>query len=100
MPREQERVPFLVEIILESSSGRREARISDISMSGCYIDSIATAREGEAVSFEVPRPGGEAMKFTGEVAYALEGFGFGIRFTDLTDEKKSFIEEIIRAQNQ
>ncbi|MBA2334348.1 MAG: PilZ domain-containing protein [Pyrinomonadaceae bacterium] len=98
MPRKEERVPFLMEILLESASGKREARISDIGPEGCYIDSIVTTQEGETVSLEISRPDGEAMKFTGKVAYALEGFGFGVRFTDLSDANKTFLEEIIRAQ--
>ncbi len=45
MPRKEERVPFLMEILLESASGKREARISDIGPEGCYIDSIVTTQE-------------------------------------------------------
>ncbi len=86
-------------IILESASGKREARISDISTSGCYIDTIAAANEGETVSFEIVRPDGNRVKFTGKVAYALEGFGFGVRFTDLSEEKILFLNEIIRTHN-
>jgi hypothetical protein len=96
MPREHERVPFLVEIVLESSSGKREARISDISMGGCYVDSIATVRDGEAVAFDLVHPSGQRLPFTGTVSYVLEGFGFGVRFTDLTDEQTVFLTRIVR----
>lgn len=99
MPREQERVPFLIEIVLESASGKREARISDISMGGCYIDSIASFHEGEPVAFDLIHPNGQSLPFTGEVAYVLEGFGFGVKFTDLTEEQSVFLERMVRAHS-
>jgi len=100
MPREHERIPFLMEIILESASGKREARISDISTEGCYVDSIVTPRDEEIVAFEIVRPNGDSMKFTGKVAYILEGFGFGMQFTDLSDAMKTFLDEIIRMRKE
>jgi hypothetical protein len=95
MPREQERVTYLIEIVLECASGRREARISDLSPGGCYIDSIVAVQEGEPVSFSLSAPSGE-MLFTGETVYVLSGNGFGVKFTDLTDERKAFLDQVIK----
>jgi PilZ domain. len=97
MPRLQERVPYLKEIVLECASGKREARISDLGPGGCYIDSIVAVLEGEPVSLSVVTQSGEALSFTGEVAYVLNGMGFGIRFTELTDERKAFLDQVISA---
>jgi hypothetical protein len=97
--RQYERKPFLTEITLEFSSGKREARISDLSMGGCYVDTIASAPEGEPVKISIQTPSGESMQFEGEVAYVLPGFGFGIRFTDLTDERTDFLNKIISADS-
>ena len=52
MPREEERVPYYTEIMLESAAGMRGARISDVSAGGCYVDTISPAIEGEPISFE------------------------------------------------
>jgi len=98
MPREQERVTYLIEIVLECASGRRQARITDLSPGGCYIDSIVAVQEGEPVSFTLSAPPGE-MLFTGETAYVLDGCGFGVKFTDLTDERKAFLEQVISAHS-
>ena len=95
MPREQERVPYLKEIVLECASGKREARISDLSPGGCYVDSIVAVTEGEPISLSIGTSSGDALSFTGTVAYVLNGMGFGVRFADLTDEKKSFLEHVI-----
>lgn len=97
MPREEERFQFYTEIMLESAAGIRGARISDLSPGGCYIDTISPASEGENVSFEFKNPEGVRLRFSGTVAYVLPNMGFGIKFTDLTDEHKAAIEQIIKS---
>ncbi|MBK9163269.1 MAG: PilZ domain-containing protein [Acidobacteria bacterium] len=92
--RQQNRVSYVVEIILDSSVGRRSSRISDLSLGGCYVESIASYREGEEVAFEL-RSGETELRFTGEVAYVLEGFGFGLKFTDLGEEHLQFLKAVV-----
>ena len=95
MPREENRTDHLEEIELEFSSGKRMVRISDISVGGCYVDNIAAVRVGEPISFTFNRPGAQNIRFTGKVAYILEGFGFGVQFADLSDNAQSLIKKII-----
>jgi hypothetical protein len=97
MPREEERVPYYTEIMMESSAGMRGARISDVSPGGCYVDTISPAIEGEAISFQFKNAAASRLKFTGTVAYVLPNLGFGIKFTDLTDEHKAAIDQIMKA---
>lgn len=94
--REHERRQLLCEAVLEFSSGTREARISDISLGGCYIDSIASVVEGESIALMIAIPSGESMRFTANVAYLLPGFGFGIHFTDMTEERTVFLNQLIQ----
>jgi hypothetical protein len=95
MAREQERVSFFVEVVLESASGKREARISDLSLGGCFIDSIALMTEGESVAFELLREGGQLVRFTGRVTYVLPGVGFGVRFTNISEDQQAFLEQVV-----
>lgn len=95
MKRVLERKSVAIEIILESSVGRRPSRISDISLGGCYVESINNFRKGEIVSFEVETPNGEKLTFTGEISYVLEGFGFGMKFTSLTPAHLAFLKSIM-----
>lgn len=95
MPREQERVTYLTETVLECMSGRREARISDVSTGGCYIDSIAEVSIGEEITFEMRLPTGAAVPVRGKVAYVLSGNGFGVSFTELPDETREVIEQMV-----
>jgi|SRR5687767_13304736 len=92
--REHDRKPFLAEVVLECASGRRQVRVTDVSVGGCYVETIIGVQVGEEVKFEMKHPDGQFVPFTGEVAYRFEGLGFGVRFTNLNDEQKAFIFRI------
>jgi hypothetical protein len=95
MPRKQERTPVSLDIILEGSSGRREARISDISLGGCFVDCPTYIRQGEIISFKVKISESEWLEMQGEVAYVFEDLGFGVRFTAMSEDKQSLLEHLI-----
>lgn len=91
MSRKHERAEIVREIVLESSAGRRESRISDMSMGGCYIESMTNFRKGEPIAFDLKNTAGEVLRFSGNVAYILDGFGFGLTFTNLTPDHIAFL---------
>lgn len=95
MNRKLDRKSVAIEIVLESAVGRRPSRISDISLGGCYVESINNYRKGEPVSFELQTETGETLTFTGEITYVLEGFGFGMKFTGLTPPQIAYLNKII-----
>jgi PilZ domain len=95
MPRQNERYSYLREVELEFASGKRSARISDISAGGCYIDTIAQVPVGEVLSLYIASTSGDSMIFRGKVAYVLEGFGFGVEFVDLTDSHRDFLAGLV-----
>ena len=95
--RQNERVNLSVEIILESLSGRRECRITDLSRGGCYVDSIASMNEGETVVFKLQTPTGRWLRLSGKAAYIFPGSGFGIRFDNLAEEDRNLLELVIIA---
>ena len=94
MPRQYERSSFLTEIVLESASGKREARISDVSEGGCFVDTIVIVRPGEEVSLSGTLDGLE-LDVKGKVAYVLDGFGFGVEFIGLSDASREAITKIL-----
>ena len=95
MPRKQDRVTYLKEVVLEFTSGRRTARISDISAGGCYIDTIVSVTVGDEVTIHISASDGSSMPFDGQVAYILAGNGFGVEFLNLTDEHKEFLKDLM-----
>lgn len=98
MPREHERVPLVAEVLLEFASGRREVRISDLSEGGCYVETWATVRTGDPVRFEIILPkGGGKLPVTGEVAYAFDGMGFGVKFIGMGAGQLAQVRELVGA---
>ncbi|HEV2915385.1 MAG TPA: PilZ domain-containing protein [Pyrinomonadaceae bacterium] len=91
--RDEERIPLSLEVRWEGVS--RSARLSDISVDGCYIDTIAASVSvGEVISFEVRLPDGEWLPLRGEVTHTMPNIGFGLCFTFLTDEEQRLIAQL------
>ena len=93
MPREHERTTFFAETVLESASGRQPARISDISVGGCYIDTIVEVNVGDEVAFEIPGAEAGPLRFNGTVTYHFVGMGFGVQYLNLTDVQSQFLKQ-------
>jgi hypothetical protein len=94
--RQYERISVSIGIVLGFSSGSREARISDLSMGGCFVDTIAEVAGGEFLSFKLPQAE-QTVKLSGEVAYVYPRIGFGLRFINLTEADRILLEQIIQA---
>ena len=97
MPRKHERSQYLNEVTLEWASGKREARISDLSLGGCFVDTIVLVRPGDEVTVKGKLGGGEELELKGKVAYVMDGFGFGMSFADLSDETKHSLDTILKS---
>ena len=95
MPREHERLVRLIEVALESASGRRSVRISDVSLGGCFIETISQLSEGERARFEIKTPEGQTIGFDGIVAYSMQGVGFGLKFDELSPEQEDFLRRVV-----
>jgi hypothetical protein len=94
--RNEERVPLPLEVAWEGDSGKQTtSRISDISMSGCYVESLAQITVGEWVRFKIELALGEWLPLSGIVVYAHPQIGFGVSFTTLTEGVKTQLAELI-----
>ena len=87
----EQRVEPRTDICLEANwdgrSGNCVARMTDLSVTGCYVDSLGEVKVGEILGFEIQLPGGEWLYLEGEVMHAKPRLGFGIRFIDLDTEQ-------------
>ncbi|MCW5960678.1 MAG: PilZ domain-containing protein [Pyrinomonadaceae bacterium] len=97
MNRKYTRLGVALEIYMDFTSGRREARVSDLSMGGCFVDSIAAVSQGEKIGFELKLSPRESLRMKGEVAYVMAGIGFGIRFEDVSEFERDLIAKTIKA---
>jgi PilZ domain len=94
VPRKHERKTIFTEVDLESASGTRVARISDLSLGGCFVDTIVIARPGEMVSLKIKPENSEPIEIKGNVAYIFDGTGFGVSFIDVSDEAQAALEKL------
>ena len=95
MPRQQKRVSYLSDITLDGASGRRQVRISDLSMGGCFVDAISTFADGEDVRLTLAHPDGNSMEFAGKDAWLANGVGFGVNFVEMDDSHREFLKKLI-----
>ena len=95
--REEERKNVSLEVRWEGSAGKQSARVSDLSLGGCYLDTLAQAEVGEVLGLEIKLPGGGWLPLRGTVAYVMPGLGFSVCFTFLTDDEQDRLSEIINS---
>jgi len=93
--RSDERVSTNLQARWDGLSGRNEARIEDLSISGCFVNSKGRVDVGEIVGIEIKLPSGEWLPLRGEVASYMAGTGFGVLFTFLTDDEEQALRELI-----
>jgi len=95
--RNQERVPASIEVLWVGNAGKYESRTSDLSLGGCFVDTVAQVELGNIITFSLQLPAGESIDIEGEVVYTYPSMGFGLRFTNVSDSDRRKLEGIIKA---
>jgi len=91
-------VAVSLDIVWEGSTGKEDARMSEISMDGCFIDSSVQGRAlGDSVDFKVHVPSGPWVPLRGELVLEDYPMGFGLRFTGLTDSDRGLLAQVVAA---
>ena len=93
--RAHERFRLPMELRWEGLSGRHSARLYDLSLSGCYVETLGQVQAGEQIRFEVQSPAGGWVQLQGEVVHAQTHMGFGLHFLDLSEEQARAVAELI-----
>ena len=81
--RKDLRVPLRLEVRWDGFSGSTAAVTSDVSLGGCYIESLSPVTVGDILDFDFQSTTNESMHLQGQVLYSHQNIGFGVRFTDL-----------------
>lgn len=97
--RDQPRVPVFLDVAWEGT-GQLTARTSDLSLGGCFIDTVSRVTEGETVRFRLRMPDGDWLQLMGVVAYTYPNIGFGLRFVDMSTEAQSKLKQLIENRNR
>lgn len=94
--RSSERKTVNLVVKWDSLSGSYEAKLEDISLSGCFINTTGLADLGEIINLEVLLPSGEWVTLKGTVTTYQPAIGFGVVFSSLTDEQTQAVEKLYR----
>ena len=93
--RTEKRWDVCLDAVWDGKSGNYQARVTDLSEGGCYVDSLGEAQVGEVIVFKLQLPEGEWLELTGEVAHQTPPLGFGLRFIDLTDDQHERLRALL-----
>lgn len=74
------------------SKTRVSGRCSDLSLSGCYIDSLTPFNSGADVHIQLTR-NGRAFEAFAVVTYSHHALGMGLRFTDVAPGQRVVLSE-------
>jgi PilZ domain-containing protein len=98
--RSNQRKQILLEARWESLSSRHEARVDDVSLGGCFVNTYAKVELGERIDLEIQLPSGKWLRLRGQVASYQHGVGFGIAFTSLTAAETAGLKELMRTAKE
>jgi c-di-GMP-binding flagellar brake protein YcgR len=86
--------------VVELSRGARlSARTSDISRTGCYIDTLNPIPQGSQVRLRITHHL-EIFEAIVEVVYVSYGLGMGVKFKEVAPQQREKLERWLEDRNQ
>ena len=98
--RTNKRKLILIEAKWESMSRTHEARVDDVSMGGCFVNTFGRVELNEQVNLQIDLPSGELLSLSGRVASYHPGVGFGMCFDLLSEEQSATLEELLATSEE
>jgi len=92
--RRHVRLPMIIECQVDGISGHGSMRMSDLSLSGCYIDTSTAVALGAEVAIAAvlkDRP----VVLTGRVVHSHPRIGFGVQFEALPADVVGVIQQFL-----
>lgn len=93
--RSSERKIVLLEARWASMSRKHEARVDDVSLGGCFVNTYGPVELNEPVSLQILLPEGVWLNLRGTVVTYQPGVGFGMSFTNLSSEEETVLKDLI-----
>ena len=75
------------------ASGATKCRLSDISLGGCFVQSLALPTPGETTVISIAIGPDHSLTFTGRVVYVDPGMGFAVQFHEI---RQPDVDELLR----
>ena len=89
------RATLLIEVKYEGSGVRANTRISDISETGIFVDSISPLPAGAVLKLSFTLPNGHVVEAEGRVAHCQPRIGMGIEFSSLKPDDAAAISQAV-----
>jgi PilZ domain len=80
-------------------SGIHEARLEDISVKGCFVNTAGQVEVDQVIALQIELPSGKWLPLGGQVTTYQPGIGFGILFSNLTREEKLQLHQLISTED-
>jgi PilZ domain len=74
-------------------------RIFDISLGGCFVHAMHEQERGVVVMLNVQMPNEGWIELKAETLYRRPGFGFAVKFVDMTPETEARLARALDALN-
>lgn len=94
--RKNTRVPVRLEVEWGSLPSRFPDVTSDLSLGGCYVESLNSVKVGQVLNLSLSLPSKKTLRFRGEVRYHQPTIGFGLKFLQLSSFEQATLEALIR----
>lgn len=102
--RKNERVSVRLEVEWAASpvrcpdvtSNRTPDVTSDVSLGGCYVESLNLVKVGQVLNVRLCLPSNKTLRLQGEVRYHQPTIGFGLRFLKLSSFEHETLEALIK----
>lgn len=93
--RAADRFNVNIEVEWEGLIGRKPGIISDVSPTGCFVMCSGEVEDGENVKVFFPLTDGRMIQFWGEVSNHVFEIGFAVKFIEMSDAQKEFLEVFV-----
>ena len=87
----------MLDVWYEGENGRGETRISDLSVTGAYVETITPLPVGAVFKLIFTLPDGAVLETESTVIHSHPQSGMGVKFTSLTVEQANYIRQFIHA---
>lgn len=91
--RGEPRYPLILvaELTVPETGAKAVARTSDVSRSGCYIDTLNPISPGTIIHLRFQQ-GGEVFETRGRVVYDVSPLGLGVEFLDVSETQQAILD--------
>lgn len=98
--RSSDRKRVLLEARWDSMSRAHEARVDDVSLGGCFVNTYGHVELDELVNLQILLPSGDWLTLKGRVASYQPGVGFGMSFELSSDEETNELKDLIASATE